>query len=1769
MIEQSLRVVKPGGVIVLADIRSYPLMHAFHTSVQHYKAIASTSIQELKHHIDHQLQQETEFFVDPEFFVALKDHYPAVSQVQVRLQRGHEVNELMKYRYTVLLHVETDKPTVTATERVNGNGMTVEAIGQRLQQEQMNASSDVLCFSPLANSRLSQDMNVVEQLSDPQMAHLTVAQLETRTPTSSTEQTGGVDPEHLHQLAMEWGYRVELCWSVNSNEGHFDAVFVPLTQDRDTIVLSPLSQRQVRSAQWQRYSNNPLSKQQHQQLVPQLKTYVAERLPDYMVPASWVVLSQLPLTPNGKVDRNGLPAPETSGISTEYVAPQTPTEMTVAQIWADVLGIEKVGVDDNFFDLGGHSLLATQVMSRVQQTFNVTIALRQLFEGPTVRELADEVCGAQHSGLAMDEAYRSIPLADRGGPLPLSFAQQRLWFLEKMGLTGNAYHMPLALHMKGQLDRPTLQTSLNQLVARHEPLRTRFEEQDGTPIQRIDAPFTVDLALIDLSLIPPEQQAIDLHAQLQQINKHPFNLETEPPIRAQLFALSETDHVLLILLHHIASDGWSLTVLTQDLSALYKAALLNHPSGLSPLPIQYADFALWQRQWLQAEALETQLSYWKTKLQQLTPLQLSTDHPRPAVETFNGAGATIELSAALSTQLKQLAQQSDATLFMVLLAGFKVLLSRYTGQDSIAVGSPIANRNRPEIEGLIGFFVNSLVMHTDVSGNPSFTEVLSRVRQTALEAYAHQDVPFEKLVEELQPERSLNRHPLFQVMFAIQQQEILTSNFSLPNLEVGWYQEAGADITTRFDIEVHLWPHSDGIKGLCTYNRDLFEPETIERLLGHYQVLLESIVAAPHTPIGQLTLLPPTERHQLLMEWNQTVTDYPAEQCIHQLFEVQAEKTPDAVAVVFGEQQLSYGELNAQANQLAHYLQQHGVEGGDLVGICVERSVEMVVGLLGILKVGGAYVPLDPSYPQHRLDYMIVDANLSLLLTQQGLHHRLKELSIPSLCLDTLLSSFPTDDITDLAVSSTAEHRAYLMYTSGSTGQPKGVGIRHRSVVRLVKNTNYLPFNSEERFLQLAPISFDAATLEIWGSLLNGAQLVIMPPESPSLSDIAQIIKQHQITTVWLTAGLFHLMVDEQLEGLKPLKYLLAGGDVLSVPAVQTVLNELEGCQLINGYGPTENTTFTCCCPITSASVLHPSVPIGKPISNTQVYILDAYFNPVPIGVPGELHLGGDGLAIGYHNRPELTAEKFISDPFSDEPDARLYKTGDLVRYRPDGTIEFLGRIDHQVKIRGFRIETGEIETTLTQHPLIKEAVVVVYGQESDKKLIAYLITQPSPYTSSLSSGTLMSEVRQFIKERLPDYMVPAAFIALNELPLTPNGKIDRKALPAPEFTSLETEYVAPRTPTEQAVADIWATVLNFEKIGVNDNFFDLGGHSLLAIALMAELEKRFGRSFPLVTLFKAPTLQEFADMVQGASGDNAPSNSLLVPIQPKGTKPPFFCFPGGGGNVIYFSPLAKYLNPEQPFYGVQAVGLDGESEPQTRIDDMAARYIEEIRSVQPHGPYFLGGHSLGGKVVFEVAQQLLQQGESIALLVILDTTAPENKPGATDYMDEWDDAMWIAMFVHLLELLFQKELELPYEKFQGLPLAHQLDSLSERLQRVNVFPSGTASKNLRGFFNVFKANMQLAPSIPDQVTPAPITLFRSQEEQKKPVINGFEFTDNMMPDNMDDPLWGWGAFASGPVEVYQIPGDHVTMMTEPHVRVLAQRLNQCLEKAHDSIREH
>jgi amino acid adenylation domain-containing protein len=1232
--------------------------------------------------------------------------------------------------------------------------------------------------------------------------------------------------------------------------------------------------------------------------VTALRRALAETLPDYMIPSTFVALEALPLAPNGKIDRRALPAPNQARPELEvpFLAPQTPLEEQLAAIWAEVLNLDRVGIHDNFLELGGDSLLATQIIARVHTVLRVEMSASDFFETPTIVGLAQVIKKDKMSDIArrianlspekralleqrlLKEkatvvASPSIPRRGEITPCPLSFAQQRLWFLDQFEPASPLYNISQVVRLHGLLNVNALQKTLDALVARHEALRTTFAVVDGTPVQVIALSRKVELAVHNLREELMEEREAVLHRVLTEETQRPFDLTRDVMLRATVFHLAEQEHVLLLVMHHIASDGWSMGIFFRELTVCYTAFVNGQSLSLPPLPIQYADYAVWQRQWLQGEELAKQVAYWRRQLAGMPSLlELPTDYPRPAVQTYHGTRYHFLFTRSLANSLTALSRQEGVTLFMLLLAAFQVLLQRYTRQEDIVVGSPIAGRTRAETEGLIGFFVNTLVLRTDCAGNPTFRELLRRVREVALEAYAHQDLPFERLVEEVQPERTLSYSPLCQVIFALQ-------NAPSHALELAGLTISPVEIdtgTAKFDLSLFLREEEDGLRGTLEYNTDLFEAATVRRMREHYQTLLAGIVANPDERIATLPLLTAIERQQLLVEWNTTQTASPRAACIQQLFEAQVARTPEAVAVVYGEQHLTYHELNCRANQLAHYLRTLGVGPEVLVGLCVERSLEMIVGVLGTLKAGGAYVPLDPTYPQERLAFMLTDTQAPVLLTQAGVVERLPKHGARVVCLDTGWARIAQEETMNPLCQTTADSLAYVIYTSGSTGTPKGTCIPHRGVVRLVKHTNYLPFNAKEVFLQFAPLSFDASTFEIWGSLLNGARLVLFPAYAPSLEELGQFAHQHGITTLWLTAPLFHQMVDNQLEKLQGIRYLLAGGDVLSVSHVQQALTALPSCRLINGYGPTENTTFTCCYSITEPRQCEPTVPIGRPIANTQVYILDAHLQPVPIGVPGEIYIGGDGLARGYLNRPELTAERFLLHPFSPTSGARLYRTGDLARYRPDGNIEFLGRLDHQVKLRGFRVELGEIEAVFTQHPAVREVVVVVREDTpGDKRLVAYVVSAQAQFPT-------ISELRSFLQGKLPEYMVPALFVFLKALPLTPNGKVDRRALPRPDSTrpELETGYVTPQTPIEETVAGIWAEVLKVERVGIHDNFFALGGHSLLATQVISRIRTICQVDLPLRSLFEKPTVAGLSAVImQTRANSSAQPVPGILPV--------------------------------------------------------------------------------------------------------------------------------------------------------------------------------------------------------------------------------------------------------------------------------------------------
>ncbi|BAZ14328.1 amino acid adenylation domain-containing protein [Calothrix sp. NIES-4071] len=1083
-----------------------------------------------------------------------------------------------------------------------------------------------------------------------------------------------------------------------------------------------------------------------------------------------------------------------------------------------------------------------------------------------------------------------------------SFAQQRLWFFDQL-LPGNAiYSVPTVIRLHGSLHVGALEFALNEIVRRHETLRTTFTILSEQLVQVIAPSFLISINTLDLRELSTSEREAQAKSIITQEIERPFDLSSEPLLRVILLKVLENEHILLLNMHHIVCDDWSIGVLISELGALYTAKVKNQPSPLSELPLQYADFAEWQREWLTGEVLEKQLAYWRHQLNGITVLPLPTDKRRPNIQSHHGATQFLELPLSLASALEKLSGQEGATLYMTLLAAFQTLLYRYTYSDDIVVGSPIANRNRSEIEGLIGFFVNTLVLRTDFSGNPTFREILSRVREVTLGAYSHQDLPFEKLVEHLQPERNLSASPLFQVVFGFENAPM--QELELPDLAPSFMN---IDLkTTRFDLELHLWKcssdfrslwggdwqYSEGIRGIVVYNTDLFEDATISRMLKHFTTLLEGIVAEREQRIVNFPLLSEAELDQILFEWNDTQNDYPSNQSIHELFEQQVTQHANNIALNYDNvvetrliASLQYNELNNRSNQIAHHLQKLGVNTEVVVGICAERSIDMIVGMLGILKAGGAYLPLDPTYPTERLNFMLKDSHAHVLLTQEKFAQHFEDFSNPIVDLNKDWKG-AHESKQNLSSETTSDNLACIIYTSGSTGTPKGVAVTHKAVNRLVCNTNYIKITPDDKIAQVSNTSFDAATFEIWGALLNGAQLIGISQDIVlSPNEFASQLKQKDINILFLTTALFQKIARDVPQAFSNLKYLLFGGETIDTRWVKKVLEcnrSGEAPQLIHLYGPTENTTFSSYYPIHELPS-GTSIPIGRPISNSQIYILDANLQPVPIGVTGEIYVGGDGLARGYINNPELTdilwsnilwsghpCPPYINTrqsdgrgrPFHKSPSHNtIYKTGDLGRYLPDGNIEFLGRIDNQVKIRGFRIELEEIETLLNQHPTVREAVVIVIEDiPGDKYLVAYIVPQPQQQITT-------NNLRAFLKQKLPEYMIPVAYVILESLPLTPAGKVNRHALPKIDTLNLNVEenYVAPQTDVEQVLVEIWANILTMRKqpIGVHDNFFELGGHSLLATQLTSRIRDVFHIDLPLRSLFETPTIASLAKYIQ------------------------------------------------------------------------------------------------------------------------------------------------------------------------------------------------------------------------------------------------------------------------------------------------------------------
>ena len=1518
--------------------------------------------------------------------------------------------------------------------------------------------------------------------------------------------------------------------------------------------------------------------------IDQLRHSLKAKLPEYMVPSAFVLLESLPLTSNGKVDRRALPTPELdSTLLEKYVAPRTPIEEMLAQIWTQVLKLERVGIHDNFFEVGGHSLLATQLLSRIRNIFKVELPLRELFARATITELAQSIGQFQQQDLELSTPP-ILPRAENV-QLPLSYAQQRLWFLDQLQPLGGLYNIPLTLRLVGTLNVAALEQSLQEIIHRHEVLRTNFINVNGQPTQIIreqgtgnreqgivrtsdplaSTPWTV--SIVDFkhlsTLVVSEavgaasasakvsEKEIATQQLVQKQAIQAFNLANEPLVRATLVVLSDTEHALLVYIHHIVSDGWSMGVFIQELAALYNCYSQGQPSPLAPLPIQYADFAIWQRQWLQGDVLQSQLSYWQQQLADApTLLSLPTDRPRGAVQTYHGAYQAIALSKELSIALKQLSQKESVTLFMTLLTAFQILLWRYSGQDDICIGTPIANRNRAEIEGLIGFFINTLVLRTRLDGNPSFRQLLSRVREVALSAYAHQDLPFEMLVEALQPERNLSHNPIFQVWFNLQ--NLADTQLELFSLSVE--PILMSEVASKFDLSLYVTEHEQGITLQLLYNADLFTSERMVEMVQQFHHLLNQIVIDANSAIAAYSLLTP--QTQLLLPDPTTAIPEPEYKLVTTTFTSWVNSNPELSAVRQGSRTWNYGELGKSSQALARVMLSHGIERGDVVAVYGTSSFGLIASAIAVLLSGGVLLTLDLQLPHERQQLMLQEAKARYILyiDSQPLEDQKIWQSLTIICVnpDTAeaINSLESSHTIPLPKIS-ADDAAYIFFTSGTTGVPKGVLGCHKGMAHFLNwQRQTFGISQQDRIAQLTGLSFDVVLRDIFLPLTSGATLCL-PAQGDKLepTKILRYLEREQISVLHTVPSLAQSwLANVPSESLRNLRWLFLAGEPLKQTFVLQWRDAFpQAGEIVNLYGPTETTLAKCYYQVPSEPTVGVQ-PVGWPLPETQALVLGTNRQLCGIGEPGEIVLRTPFRSLGYINAPEEKRSRFVKNHFRNGEQDLLYYTGDRGRYLPDGSLEILGRLDHQVKIRGIRIELGEIETVLAQYPSVHQTVVTAHEDDfGEQRLVAYIIPNQE-------STPTISEIRRFLSSKLPQYIVPSSFVFLDSLPLTPNGKIDRRALPTPSNIINLDIFVEPRNRLEMQLVQIWSKILKVDKVGVQDNFFDLGGHSLLAPYLMAQIKQQFGKDVSLTSLFQNPTIEQLATIVQIDS--NYSNSSCLIPIQPNGSKLPFFCIPGAGGEPFYLYHLGRYLGADQPLYSFQANNLDG-LEPATRIKDMASHYIQAMQAVQPRGPYFLGGHSLGSIVAFEMATQLLHQGHIVALVVMIDMSAPtsKDKQARIERID-WDHARWLIELIKAVEVSLSTNIDISYDTLQSLPVEEQLKYVLQHLKMVNMLPPNAEITQMKNMVQALKANsLSLINYVPEQIYPGRITLLRASETPPERLASKFS-------EISQDSTWGWSEYSSEPVDIHFVPGNHITMMAEPHVQVLAERLKVCIEQA-------
>jgi amino acid adenylation domain-containing protein len=1338
---------------------------------------------------------------------------------------------------------------------------------------------------------------------------------------------------------------------------------------------------------------------------------------------------------------------------------------------------------------------------------------------------------------------------------PLSRGQKALWFLHQSDPQSFAYHVGSSLRIRSLLDVAALRRACQALVDRHGMLRASFHMRDGEAVQQIAGYQFVAFEEIDAA----GWDEATLYRNVRAVYERAFDLAARRAFRVALFTRAPDDHVLLLTVHHLVYDGWSLWLNLDELQRFYAAEVGGRPAALPRVARSYRDYMEKQETMLAGPEGERLWNFWKNELAGPLPvLNLPTDRPRPPVQTFHGASHPFALDPELSASIRNLAQTEGVTTFRLLLAAFLVFLHRYSGQDDILVGFPTSGREDAAFTPTVGYFVNPVVLRADLSGNPAFKALLEQVRETLQRALAHQEFPFPLLVERLRQKRDPSHAPVFQVSFAFQKTQqaagILDLVGAQPDKRIQW---GGLEIEHynmpqqegQFDLELEMADTGAPLFGVFKYNRDLFDAATIARWTDSFAALLRSIADEPTRPVDHLPLLSEADRRWLLESCGGRPDRHLEVETLHAGFEKQVNRTPDAIALVHGERRLTYDELNRKANAVARHLRTMGVAPGTLVGLCVESSVEMMVGLLGIIKAGGAYVPLDPALPRERLAFIVADSAVPVLVSQAALAEDMCDSGPRLVLLDSDWSAIAAHGSENLANQVDIDDVVYVIYTSGTTGKPKGVQVTHRNVARLLAATApWYGFNSSDVWPLFHSFAFDVSVWEMWNAFLYGGRLVVVPHSvSRSPNEFLALLVNEGVTVLNQTPSAFRLLL--QADGWRnpprplALRYVIFAGEALDIQSLRPWFERYGDAKpvLVNMYGITETTVHATYCPLRLSDLASTRNMVGIPIPDLRIYILDQYREPMPIGVAGEIYVGGDGVARGYLRRPELDSARFIRDPFSDQPGAHLYKSGDAAR-RVDGEIEYIGRLDNQVKIRGYRIELGEIETVLGQHPAVSAAIVRMQEiRTDDKRLVAYVVSKDG----AAPSATVL---RQFLKSKLPDYMVPATFIAIDKLPLTGNGKIDYRALPAPETGTRDAQaLVPPRDDIEQRLTQLWEEALKVKPIGVRDNFFELGGHSIMAVYLMAQVERHFGKAMPLASLFRNPTIEQFGELLR--TDTCAASWSPLVSIQPSGSARPFFCVAGGGGNVLYFYRLAHRLPKEQPFYGLQSLGLDGSRAPLSRVEDIAAESLRAVRQIQPHGPYHLGGHCFGAWVAFEMAQQLRRHGEEVALLVVLDAPAP--RPDLMQLGEDVDDdAFWIAKLGAAMGESAGIDLGIDHARLSALDAQARLNHFGECMQRAGVLPPGAGLGPVRGLLGVFVANSK-ARYAPQDVRKVPIALFRAGEFHRE-----YDYSP------ADDPghsparsTLGWRDLAHNEIPVHVVGGNHITMMSEPHVGELAERV--------------